>query len=322
MEEALDAAISAFQPELPLAVGFSGGADSTALLYACAAKWPGQVSAIHINHGLQLAAATFERHCHEVCEQLRLPLTVIPVQAIAKPGESPEAAARQARYQGFVQFVQEGHQQSATYNIALAHHADDQLETFLIALSRGAGLAGLAAMPLRLERHGIAYWRPLLRVSAVEIRRWLAKNRIEFVEDPTNQDGRFLRNKIRHQLLPPLKQTFPRLQQPFERSLAHIAQASDLLREIAVSDLAILMPGGHDEPGPKISSLRMLSHNRQVNAVRYWLASGHQAIPSAAQLTELLRQVADCTTRGHQIEIKVAHGKVIRRGDFLAWYNP
>jgi tRNA(Ile)-lysidine synthase len=322
VEETLDAAISAFQPKLPLAVGFSGGADSTALLYACAAKWPGQVSAIHVNHGLQVAAAAFERQCLQVCDQLKVPLAVVPVQAFAKPGESPEAVARNARYQGFGQFVYDGHQQSDTNNIALAHHADDQIETFLIALSRGAGLAGLAAMPLRLERQGIAYWRPLLHVSAAEIRRWLAKNQIEFVEDPTNQDLRFLRNRIRHHLLPPLKQTFPRLQQPFARSLAHIAQASDLLREFAVADLAMLMPGAPDEPGPKISSLRMLSFNRQVNAVRYWLASGHQAIPSAAQLTELLRQVADCTTQGHHIEIKVAQGKVVRQGDYLAWYNP
>ncbi len=322
MEVTLDAAISAFQPELPLAVGFSGGADSTALLQACAAKWPGQVSAVHVNHGLQTAAAAFERQCVAVCSQLNIPLTVIPVQARAEPGQSPEAAARTARYQGFSDFVHTQHQQSDIKNIALAHHADDQLETFFIALSRGAGLAGLSAMPLRLERMGITYWRPLLQVSAAEIRRWLTYNQLEFAEDPSNTDMRFLRNRIRLQLLPPWKQTFAQFQQPFARSLAHIAQAQNLLDEVAVGDLASVMSGQSDLPGPKIKALQKLSPNRQVNTVRYWLASRHQAIPSTAQLTELLHQVADCATRGHHIEIKVAHGKVVREDDCLAWYNP
>ena len=322
MEVTLDDAFSAFQPELPVAVGFSGGADSTALLHACATRWPGQISAVHINHGLQAAAAAFEQQCVRVCCHLNVPLTVIPVPARAKPGESPEAAARTARYEGFAQFVHKSHASVAIKNIALGHHADDQLETFLIALSRGAGLAGLSAMPHRLERQGVTYWRPLLQVSAAEIRRWLADKQLEFREDPSNLDTRFLRNRIRHQVLPALKQTFAQLQQPVARSLAHIAQAKDLLDEIAVVDLAAVMKGPPGSPGPHIQLLQTLSPNRQVNVVRHWLAFQYRVIPSNAQLTELLRQVADCTTRGHQIEIRVADGQVVRRGDCLAWYNP
>ncbi len=322
VEETLDAALSVFQPDLPLAIGFSGGADSTALLYACAARWPGQVYAVHINHGLQVAASAFENQCIAVCNRLDIPLTVIPMSAHAAPGQSPEAAARLARYEGFAQFVHQSQQQIAIKNIALAHHADDQIETFLIALSRGAGLAGLSAMPARLERQGITYWRPLLGVSADEIRQWLAKNESQFVDDPTNDDMRFLRNKIRRQLLPPLKQTFAHFRQPFARSLAHIAQAQALLEEIAEADLAAVLPDAVGMPGPDIKALQKLSANRQVNVVRYWLVSCHRVIPSTAQLTELLQQVADCTTRGHQIQIKVAHGKVLRRDDCLAWYNP
>ena len=325
VEPALDDAIAAFQPELPLAVGFSGGADSTALLLACAAKWPGQVSAVHINHGLQVAATVFEHQCSAVCGRFNIPLQVVRVNAKANPGQSPEAAARQARYQGFARIIQESHALPAIQNIALAHHADDQIETFLIALSRGAGLAGLSAMPQSLERDGITYWRPLLNVGAGEIRSWLAHKNVDFVDDPSNTDSRFLRNRIRSQLLGPLKLTFPQLRQPFARSLSHLAQAKELLDELAVSDLASVMQiTAHSapSPGPQIKSLQKLSQNRQGNLVRYWLVSQHQVIPSTAQLTELLRQVADCVTRGHHIDLKVAQGKVMRQGEYLAWYNP
>lgn len=319
MEAALDAAIAAFEPNLPLAVGFSGGADSTALLLACSQKWPGQISAVHINHGLQAAAGEFEQHCLETCRVHDIPLKVIAVQAKALPGQSPEAVARDARYKGFAHFVEENQRSLDIKNIALAHHEDDQIETFLIALSRGAGLAGLSAMPHLLTRGGIQYWRPLLQVSATEIRRWLHHRQIRFIEDPTNTDLRFLRNRIRHQILPSFKETFPHFAQPFARSLLHIVQAQELLDEMAAADLATVMPTA---PGPRIRQLQALSGNRQGNVLRYWLGTCCSAIPSAAQLGELLSQVAHCKTRGHHVEIKVAGGKVVREGECLTWYNP
>ena len=173
-----EAAIAAFSPNLPLAIGYSGGADSTALLLACAQKWPGQVSAIHIHHGLQAAADDFAAHCESFSKRINVPLVIKKVDAKHELGESPEAAARHARYRAFssenmdvaVVFVD----YEAIKNIALAQHADDQVETLLLALSRGAGLPGLAAMPAAWQRDGIQYYRPLLQVSAAEIRRWLA----------------------------------------------------------------------------------------------------------------------------------------------------
>ncbi len=155
MPHRLDAALDRFHPVLPLAVGLSGGADSTALLLACAQRWPGQLQAIHVHHGLQAAADGFEQHCRQLCAQLQVPLQVQRVDARPVPGQSPEDAARQARYQAFSAAALDSQAQAAIKSIALAHHADDQVETLLLALSRGAGVAGLAAMPAQWQRAGV-----------------------------------------------------------------------------------------------------------------------------------------------------------------------
>lgn len=319
MSPSLDGAMEAFAPALPLAVGYSGGADSSALLVACAKKWPGQVRAIHIHHGLQAAADHFEWHCRKVCAELGVPLLVLHVDASSAPGESPEAAARAARYAAFTQATKPAAWPDVALEpiktIAIAQHADDQVETVLLALSRGAGLAGIAGMPARWSRDGIAYARPLLAVSAAEIRRWLAERSIAFLEDPSNQDMRFTRNRIRHQLLPMLEATFPHFRQTFARSAAHAAQGSALLDELAQLDLLVV-----GQP-PRIDALHGLPLARRSNALRYWLKSHHAVIPSAAQLQELLRQLDACRTRGHRIHLRVGQGFVRREGEKLAWYN-
>ena len=225
MTQSLDAALRAFQPALPLGVAFSGGADSTALLMACAAQWPGQVVALHVNHGLQAAAADFEAHCVALCAQLNVPLRVQKVDAGHAPGQSPEDAARIARYKAFGALARIESAQEAIKSIALAQHADDQVETLLLALSRGAGLRGLSAMPAQWTRDGLDFHRPLLQVSAADILAWLAARSAGFVEDPTNTDHRFTRNRIRAQLLPALEAVFPQFRDTLARSAAHAASA-------------------------------------------------------------------------------------------------
>ncbi len=145
-------AMACFCPALPLVVGLSGGADSTALLLACAERWPGQVRAIHVHHGLQSAADDFERHCVGLCARLQVPLVVQRVDGRPAPGQSPEDAARIARYKAFEGVALTSQAIPAIQSIALAQHADDQVETLLLALSRGAGVAGLAAMPACWQR--------------------------------------------------------------------------------------------------------------------------------------------------------------------------
>jgi tRNA(Ile)-lysidine synthase len=308
--------MAAFEPaHLPLAVGFSGGADSTALLAACASAWPGQVVAFHVHHGLQAAADDFERHCAAVCERLGVPLVVHRVDARNAQGDSPEDAARRARYEAFAAMAGSAEPAGAIKSIVLGHHADDQVETLLLALSRGAGLPGLAAMPAHARRNGLDIYRPLLGVPGSDIRAWLKGLDLPWIEDPTNQDERYTRNRIRAVLLPALAQAFPQFRATFTRSIAHAAQAQELLAELAAQDLRVV-----GDP-PRIAALRLLSQARQANVLRHWLMRAHGCSPSAAQLDQLLSQLQACTTRGHRIHLKVANGFVERRGDFLHWYN-
>jgi tRNA(Ile)-lysidine synthase len=309
----LNDAIQAFAPELPLAVGYSGGADSTALLLACARRWPQQVRAIHVHHGLQAAADDFVRHCAGFCAQLDVPLVVRRVDARHASGQSPEDAARNARYASFRSVIQEEWHDVAS--IALAHHADDQAETLLLALSRGAGLPGLSAMAAHWQRDGIPYHRPLLGVAGAQIRTWLQGQGVAWLTDPSNAQQQFTRNRIRARLLPVLDAAFPQFRQTFARSAAHAAQAQALLEEVAAQDLSqVGVP-------PVIARLQTLSRARQANALRYWLKTRWRTSPSAAQLEELLHQVAACGTRGHRIHIKVGAGFVRRSMDLLDWYN-
>ncbi len=317
----------------PLAVAYSGGADSTALLMLCARQFAGQVQAIHIHHGLQAAADDFAAHCAAFCARLQVPLHVVHVQAHAAAGQSPEDAARRARYTALVTKVldinraadQQNIAGAAIQSIAIAQHADDQIETLLLALSRGAGLPGLAAMPSRWQRGGIEWVRPLLDVPSHAIRAWLAAQGLQarhpgsaqlgqgWVEDPTNTDPQFTRNRIRHTLLPALEATFPQFRDTFARSARHAAQAQVLLTQLAAQDLAAT-----GNP-PRIDALHSLSAERQANALRHWLKTSHQVAASAAQLDELQSQIAACTNRGKQIHIKVAAGFVQRQGDVLQY---
>ena len=307
-------ALADFAPELPLAVAYSGGPDSTALLLACAEKWHAQVTAIHVHHGVQAAADSFEQHCRETCARLGVPLTVIRVNGRHAPGQSPEDAARRARYQALDDVAKD----PATLfrSLAIAQHADDQIETLLLALSRGAGLPGLSAMPGQWLRGNVWYYRPLLSVPASDIRTWLESRRADWVLDPSNANEHFTRNRIRARLLPALQASFPEFRSTFARSAAHAAQAQVVLQEVATQDLEMV-----GSP-PQIAALQRLSQARQANLLRHWLKTAHAVVPSAAQLAQLLHQIACCTTRGHKIQIKVGGGFVQRRGAELHWYNP
>lgn len=312
----LDAAMDAFAaqlPALPLAVAFSGGADSSALLLACAARWPGQVEAWHVHHGLQAAADDFERHCRALCARVGVPLRVQRVDARPAPGDSPEASARRHRYGAFDALASAHPARSAIKTVVIAHHADDQVETLLLALSRGAGLPGLAAMPARWRRGEVDYARPLLGVPGAALREWLRSRGEDWVEDPSNPDPRYTRNRIRGQLLPALEAAFPAFRRTFARSAAHAAQAQALLDELAEQDLALA-----GQP-PRLQALRALSVPRQANLLRRWLVTAYGQQASTAQLAELQSQLAAAGTRGHAIRLKVGAGHVVRQGPVLQW---
>jgi len=314
------------RPELnlcqaPIAVAFSAGADSTALLLAAHALWPTRVVALHVHHGLQPAADAFEATARTTCAQLGTRLLVQRVDAAAFPGQSPEDAARQARYRALAAMASGADEAGAADGpgaacVLLGHHADDQAETLLLALSRGAGLPGLASMAEDFERHGMRFGRPLLAVPAAELRGWLQTAKQAFVDDPSNRDVRYTRNRIRSQLMPAWTGCFPGFLPMLARSARHAAQAQTLLDELAAIDLALT-----GEP-PAIAALQSLSGARQANALRRWLRRTAQVAPSDAQLIELLAQIADCRTRGHSIRIRLADGLVTRQGERLQYMPP
>ncbi|WP_370873559.1 tRNA lysidine(34) synthetase TilS [Hydrogenophaga sp.] len=296
---------------LKVAVAYSAGADSTALLLAARRRWPERVVALHVHHGLQAAADRFEQHARQFCDQHSIALSVDRVNAAHDPGQSPEDAARMARYGALARMAREV---GADW-VLLGQHADDQAETLLLALSRGAGLPGLASMPERFEREGVRFGRPLLEVPASALRTWLQSEGHAFVDDPSNIDTRFTRNRIRALLMPAWEACFPGFRPMLARSARHAAQAQRLLDELAVLDLA------HTGVPPQISQLQVLSRDRQANAVRHWLRTSSGVAASTAQLDELLDQIAACTTRGHRIHLKVAAGHVERNGGCLG-YTP
>ena len=319
--------------QTPVAVAYSGGADSTALLLMLANQHPGYVQAIHIHHGLQAAADDFAAHCKAFCEALGVPLHVVHVDARPATGQSPEDAARTARYAALSSKVlqlntvlaQQNRAQLAIKKIAIAQHADDQIETLLLALSRGAGLPGLSSMPASWLRDGVEFVRPLLGMTSIEIRAWLAGRGLTarhpgnanlgqgWVEDPTNSDTQFTRNRIRHDLIPALEKTFPQFRQTFARSAAHAAEAQSILWQIAIEDIA------RTSNPPRITALQNLTPQRRGNVLRYWLKASHQASPSTAQLAELQSQIANCTDRSKQLHIKIANGHVERNGEMLVY---
>lgn len=295
-----------------VAVAYSAGADSTALLLAAQHRWPGRVVALHVHHGLQPAADRFETLAHGICELRDIPLQVLRVDARAGDGQSPEDAARRARYQALA----EAALALAANGVLLGQHADDQAETVLLALSRGSGLPGLAGMPERFERHGAVFGRPLLNVQSQALRAWLQAAGHAFVDDPSNRDQRYTRNRIRAVLTPAWEACFPGYREALARSARHAAQAQGLLDELAAADLTVI-----GEP-PLIAALHTLSRQRQANALRLWLRHCAGGAPSEVQLQELLDQVDACRTRGHALQIRVVTGTVCREGDRLRYEAP
>lgn len=297
-------------------VAYSGGADSSVLLIQqaleCAAKglplW-----ALHVDHGLQPAAADFVAHCQAFCDALdqQTPtrLVVTRVKVHLPPQASLEAQARDARYDALATSARE----YGIDTVLLAQHADDQAETLLIALGRGAGMAGLAGMGAAFEHRGIRFARPLLDVAAAEMRGWLRDNAIAFVDDPSNADEHRTRNRVRRRLMPALEEALPEFRQTFARSARHAQAAQELLEERARDDLA------HTDDPPRIAELRTLSAARLANLLRHWLRTRHGTIGSEAQIQALIAVLRACTTRGHRIHIKVGEGHVEREGERIAY---
>ena len=250
-------------------VAFSGGLDSTVLLHLLAStEHLPPLNAIHVHHGLQATADAWPSHCQSICDRLGVPLRVMRVQV--QPGASLERAARDARYQAFAEGVGAGEV------LLTGQHRDDQAETLLFRLLRGAGVRGLAAMPLHRDLAAGHLVRPLLAVSRAELQAYAHEHQLTWIDDPSNADPRFSRNYLRHRVFPVLTERWPQAVSSLARTAEHLSEAQGLLDELAQMDLhAADQPSSFPWlplPSLALAPLRELSDARQRNVMRYWLA--------------------------------------------------
>jgi tRNA(Ile)-lysidine synthase len=251
-------------PSAGYCIAYSGGRDSHVLLHLMAAlrdRLSVPVRAVHINHGLQAAAGTWGEHCRQICQALNVPLTVIAVNCEIGPAASLEEAARTARYRAFEHILAAGE------ILLLAHHRDDQAETLLLRLLRGAGVHGLAAMPRTRPLGRGQLLRPLLDVPAAAVAQYAQAERLSWVEDPSNRDDRFDRNFLRYRLLPLLAERWPGYAAPLVRAAEHAREASELIDALAELDLERCLR----DDGIDLDALRTLTEPRQRNLLRLWL---------------------------------------------------
>ncbi len=269
-----------------LVVALSGGADSAALLAALADPVLGSfrglpVRALHVDHGMQPAADAFVAACHALCRRLHVPLEVVKVTVECAAGESLEAAARDARYAGIARRLAPGE------CVLTAHHAEDQAETLLLQLLRGAGVKGMSAMPVCRPLGEGWHLRPLLDVAQAALGRFGAAAGVLPVTDPMNLDPRFDRVYLRERLWPLLEERWPGAALALSRSARHAAEAQALLDAAAARTVRALRDG----EALSVAGLRALGAGEQVNALRYWMAARAVTPPSTARLAEALRQM-------------------------------
>lgn len=279
-----------------LTVGLSGGADSVVLLHLLARLRNGLVSALHVNHHISPVSDQWERFCHQLCTAQDIPYASISVDVERNAPDGLEAAARRARHQVFAA--------TAADWIVLAHQRDDQAETLLFNLLRGAGVAGAAAMR---ERNG-RLLRPLLAVGRKAIQDYARRHQLQWCEDESNSDQRFSRNFLRQRILPELKLRFPAASEKLADAAGRFAEARDLLDVLAHVDLGA---APHCFP-VSVSVLARLEETRARNVLRYLLSLQHAPIPSAARLREALRQLVSAGSDRHP-EVRLGRFRLLRR---------
>ncbi|SDQ64473.1 tRNA(Ile)-lysidine synthase [Paraburkholderia fungorum] len=317
--EALGLALSAVPAHERIAVAFSGGVDSSVLLDAVVRVVDAsRCVALHVHHGLSPHADAWLAHCRSFAQERGVEFDAVRVDVSRAAGVSVEAAARDARYRALDAM-------SAARGIRtlwLAQHADDQAETVLLQLLRGAGLAGLAAMAPEYVPAGSATTRvrPLLQVLRAQLEQYASARNLSWIDDDSNADTRYARNALRHEVTPALAVHFPGFRDALARTAAHAASAQRLLDELARIDMAAV---SRDE-GRALAheALLALDDDRALNLLRYWMRGAGLVAASSARLTDALRQLREvgATGDGHRLRINHA-GQALRSYRGLVYWE-
>ena len=308
LTEQLVARIAPLIPEYSsILIGLSGGVDSVVLLnllQQLAPRFSWRLSALHVHHGISPNADAWADFCAGLCAQHAIPLHIEYIDIAPLREHGIEAAARKLRHAAFAR--------QARDFVALAHHADDQAETLLLQLLRGAGVRGASAMPLLAGREGspnlprrgscaLRVLRPLLHCSRQEILDYAAAYDLRWIEDESNADDSYPRNFLRHRVLPLLEQKFPACRDTLTRSAQHFAEASELLDDLARLDAAQTI---YDDT-LAVVALQALSQPRAKNLLRYFLHSIGAPMPQTVQLGDMLHQL--CNAR-QDAAVCIAYG--------------
>lgn len=311
--KAIAAAVAAL-PKAPrrIGIGLSGGTDSAMLAVHAAlyARRAGiELHCFHVHHGLQAPADGWQARVHDLAQMLQIPCHSRFVQVDVSGGSGMESAARDMRYAA----LQELADQAGLSHVLLAHHQNDQAETVLLRLLRGAGPTGLAAMAPVMQRQGLSYIRPWLDVSRALIvqqaEHFASLTGWAPVSDPSNADDQYTRAALRERLAPALTARWPGWQGILARHARQSAEIAEVLHELAEQDFAGLEPSA-DTCSFSLAAWRELSSSRQALALRYWLARQGLRMPTEARLQDLMRQLRGLHALGHDRHMQVKHGQV------------
>ena len=299
-------------PKLVLAL--SGGLDSIALLHLLAninKILPFQFSAHHVHHGLSNNADEWADFCQQACLKLIVPFALSKVNVNKNSGLGTEATAREVRYKALLSV-------DADF-VCLAHHQDDQAETLLLQLARGAGVKGLAGMAASNGK----LLRPLLHMPRCALETYAKQHNLTWIEDESNADTAFDRNFMRHKVLPILEESYPSIRQTLSRGAQHMADANDLLDQLAQIDA---LQAGFDInknntvglSSLNLSTLKNLSKPRINNCLRWWLAQNGLQMPSQQQLQQITQQLMHAKSDAN-IAIKIGKSLTLRRYQHRAY---